>query len=78
LGKGSRFNKATNKVDVSSLYGGYVTSNYKWDLPKHQLVYTFAKFQNYNGGKKFEKDARSYVIRDYEIGLECNHSKHSN
>ena len=42
----------------------------KWDLPKHQFLYPFAKFQYYDGGKKYEKDARSYVVRDYEIGVE--------
>ena len=70
IGKGPRYNKVTNTVDVSHLEGGYVTLNYKWDLPKHHLLYPFAKFQYYNGGKKFEKDARSYVVRDYELGLE--------
>lgn len=70
IGKGPRYNKATNTVDVSDLEGGYVTLNYKWDLPKNQLLYPFAKFQYYDGGKKFEKDARSYTVRDYEIGLE--------
>lgn len=70
IGKGPRYNKITNSVDVSHLEGGYVTLNYKWDLPKNQLLYPFAKFQYYDGGKKFEKDARSYVVRDYELGLE--------
>lgn len=70
IGKGPRYDKVTNTVDVSSLEGGYVTLNYKWDLPKHQYLYPFAKFQYYDGGKKFEKDSRSYVVRDYEIGLE--------
>lgn len=70
IGKGPRYNKVTNTVDVSDLEGGYVTLNYKLDLPKHQLIYPFAKFQYYDGGKKFEKDARSYVVRDYELGLE--------
>jgi hypothetical protein len=27
----------------------------KWNLPKNQLLYPFAKFQYYDGGKKFEK-----------------------
>jgi hypothetical protein len=27
-------------------------------LPKDQKIYPFAKFQYYDGGKKFEKDAR--------------------
>lgn len=70
IGKGPRYNKVTNTVDESSLEGGYVTLNYKWDLPKGQMIYPFAKFQYYDGGKKFEKDARSYVVRDYELGLE--------
>lgn len=72
IGKGPRYDKVTNTVDVSSLEGGYVTLNYKWDLnlAKHHFLYPFAKFQYYDGGKKFEKDARSYIVRDYEIGLE--------
>ncbi|TDE06489.1 porin [Flavobacterium hiemivividum] len=70
IGKGPRYNKLTNSVEVSNLEGGYVTLNYKWDLSKNQLLYPFAKFQYYDGGKKFEKDARSYTVRDYELGLE--------
>ncbi len=70
IGKGPRYEKVTNSVKVSHLEGGYLTLNYKLDLPKHQYLYPFAKFQYYNGGKKFEKDARSYVVRDYELGVE--------
>jgi hypothetical protein len=70
IGRGPRYDKVTNTVQVSDLEGGYITLNYKWDLPKKQLLYPFAKFQYYDGGKKFEKDARSYVVRDYELGLE--------
>lgn len=72
IGKGPRYNSATNSVEVADLDGGYVTLNYKWDvnLAKHHFIYPFAKFQYYDGGKKFEKDARSYVVRDYELGIE--------
>lgn len=70
IGTGPRYNKVTNTVDEDDLEGGYVTLNYKWDLPKKQLLYPFAKFQYYDGGKKFEKDARSYTVRDYEFGVE--------
>jgi hypothetical protein len=70
IGKGPRYDKTTNSVQSDDLQGGYVTLNYKWDLPKHQYIYPFAKFQYYDGGKKFEKDARSYIVRDYEFGLE--------
>jgi hypothetical protein len=70
IGRGPQYDKITNTVKESHLEGGYVTLNYKWDLPKKQLLYPFAKFQYYDGGKKFEKDARSYLVRDYEMGLE--------
>ncbi|TPG38835.1 porin [Flavobacterium pectinovorum] len=69
IGKGPRYNTLTNTVDDTDLDGGYVLLNYKLDLKK-QHIYPFAKFQYYNGGKKYEKDARSYVVRDYEVGIE--------
>ncbi|PXY44804.1 porin [Flavobacterium hydrophilum] len=69
IGTGPRYNPTTNSVDVTDLNGGYVLLNYKWDLKK-QHIYPFAKFQYYDGGKKYEKDARSYVVRDYQIGVE--------
>lgn len=69
IGTGPRYNTLTKHVDVTDLNGGYILFNYKWDIKK-QHVYPFAKFQYYGGGKKYEKDARSYVVRDYEFGVE--------
>ncbi|OXA91674.1 porin [Flavobacterium hercynium] len=69
VGTGPRYNSVTNAIDETDLNGGYVMLNYKLDLKKQRL-YPFAKFQYYDGGKKYEKDARSYVVRDYEIGVE--------
>ncbi len=69
IGTGPRYNPATNRIDQTDLNGGYVLLNYKWDLKK-QRIYPFAKFQYYDGGKKYEKDSRSYVVRDYEFGVE--------
>jgi hypothetical protein len=69
IGRGPRYNTLTNTVDETDLDGGYVLLNYKLDLKK-QHIYPFAKFQYYDGGKKYEKDARSYVVRDYEVGIE--------
>jgi len=69
IGTGPRYNPTTNSIDVTDLNGGYVLLNYKLDIKK-QHIYPFAKFQYYDGGKKYEKDARSYVVRDYQIGVE--------
>jgi hypothetical protein len=30
----------------------------------------FIKYQYYNGGKKYEIDARKYIVEDIEIGME--------
>jgi hypothetical protein len=70
IGRGPKYDKLTNTVEESHLEGGYITLNYKWNLPEKQLLYPFAKFQYYDGGKKFEKDARRYKVREYEIGFE--------
>jgi hypothetical protein len=69
IGTGPRYNTVTKNIDVTDLNGGYVLLNYKWDIKK-QHIYPFAKFQYYDGGKKYEKDARSYVVRDYQLGVE--------
>ena len=71
IGKGPRYDKLTNSINTTAhLEGGYVTLNYKYDVSKDHVIFPFAKFQYYDGGKKFEKDARSYIVRDYEFGIE--------
>ncbi|MCP9747852.1 porin, partial [Lacihabitans sp. CS3-21] len=34
------------------------------------------KYQYYNGGKKFEIDARKYLVKDLEIGIEYQIKNH--
>jgi hypothetical protein len=69
VGKGPEFNKATNTIDEKSLHGGYITLNAKLPI-NEQLIYPFVKYQYYNGGKKHEIDARSYEVKELELGLE--------
>ena len=69
IGKGPEYDAATNSVEVKSLYGGYATFSYfinKWD----QKFIPFVRLQHYKGGKKHELDARSYNVKEMEIGLE--------
>ena len=35
-----------------------------------QILIPFVRYQYYEGGKKHEKDARSYKVNDLEIGAE--------
>ncbi|MBL7717376.1 MAG: hypothetical protein JNL72_00965 [Flavipsychrobacter sp.] len=69
IGRGPEFNTATDSIETRNLTGGYIMVNAM--LPwKKQLFFPFARAQYYNGGKKFELDARSYTVNEYEVGVE--------
>lgn len=74
IGKGPEFNKNTDSIEVTPLKGGYVTFSYFINVNKHTLI-PFVKYQYYDGGKKHEKDARSYEVKELEIGAEWQLNK---
>lgn len=69
IGRGPEFNKLTDSIETRNLAGGYVLLNYQLKL-KNQLLIPFAKYKYYDGGKKFEQDARSYHVNEVEFGIE--------
>lgn len=69
IGRGPEYNKATDSVEVQALTGGYITLNYMIRY-NSQLIYPFVRAHYYDGGKKHEKDARSYTVRELEVGIE--------
>lgn len=74
VGTGPEFNKTNLTIENTKLKGGYVQIMYKLDA-KDQVLFPFMKYQYYDGGKKHEKDARSYNVKDFEIGMEWQPSK---
>lgn len=69
FGKGPEFNKETDSIETKKLTGGYITFNYRIKT-KEQIIFPFLRMQYYSGGKKFELDARSYTVNEYELGVE--------
>jgi hypothetical protein len=69
IGRGPEYDRITNSVIESPLKGGYITASYKLDI-KGQTIIPFSRFQYYDGGKKHELDARSYEVKELEIGAE--------
>ena len=69
VGTGPEYNKNTNTIEQQNLKGGYATASYFIEL-KDQVLIPFARYQYYNGGKKHERDARSYNVKELEIGIE--------
>lgn len=74
IGKGPEFNPATDSIEVQNLTGGYIILNYKTHIKKHTIL-PFVRAQYYDGGKKHEKDARSYTVKELEMGVEWQPSK---
>lgn len=68
-GAGPEYNKQTDSIENQRLHGGYILLNYQARIKKH-FLYPFVRFQYYDGGKKHEKDARSYTVKEVEIGIE--------
>jgi hypothetical protein len=74
VGRGPEFNKETDSIELRDLHGGYVTFSYYQKIG-NQLLIPFSRVQYYQGGKKHEKDARSYDVKELEIGTEWQPNK---
>lgn len=74
IGKGPEFDKSTNSILTQNLHGGYILASYKMDFKGHTLI-PFSRFQYYDGGKKHELDARSYQVKELELGAEWQPNK---
>jgi hypothetical protein len=68
-GVGPEFDPLTGTIRRQSLQGGYVQAMYRTRV-RAQRVIPFVRYQSYDGGKKLELDARSYRVREMEIGVE--------
>lgn len=69
LGKGPRYNQFKDSVETGDVSGGYITLSYFIKIKKQHL-YPFVRYSSYNGSKKFELDARSYIVEEIEGGIE--------
>jgi hypothetical protein len=69
VGTGPQFNKVTDSVEQTNLRGGYILFNYQTKYKQHTFI-PFVRYQYYNGGKKLERDARAYLVREWELGVE--------
>jgi hypothetical protein len=69
VGKGPEYNPETNTVELRDLTGGYMMASYYLPIDE-QLLIPFVRYQYYEGGKKHERDARSYTVKEFEVGVE--------
>lgn len=69
IGRGPEFNPLTDSIETQKLKGGYITASYFLKL-QQQIIIPFVRYHYYDGGKKHELDARSYTVKELEIGTE--------
>jgi hypothetical protein len=69
VGRGPQYNTLTRTIEARNLRGGYAQTMYMKKF-KGQALTPFYRFQYYSGGKKQELDARRYLLRDHEFGME--------
>lgn len=72
-GNGPSYSPRINTIVNRNIRGGYAQPMYMFKV-KGQVLTPFYRFQYYSGGKKQELDARSYLVRDHDIGLEWQQS----
>ncbi|HEY0928343.1 MAG TPA: porin [Gemmatimonas sp.] len=69
VGRGPEYNPVSDSIETQALRGGFVTATYRVKKGGHTF-FPFTRWQVYDGGKKHERDARSYDVRDIEFGVE--------
>jgi hypothetical protein len=70
FGEGPTYIPGLNTVETGPLQGGYVQTMFRIaDLGGHVLI-PYARYQFYDGGKKAERDARAYRVRELAVGVE--------
>jgi hypothetical protein len=75
-GTGPEYNPATKFIDQKGLNGGYALLNYRQPFPRNVVVHPYLRFQYYSGGKKQELDARKYLVREGDLGIEFQLGKY--
>jgi hypothetical protein len=73
IGTGPRYNPALRRIELGGLQGGYAQVMFMKKAGSMFLI-PFTRYQYYSGGKKQELDARNYLVRDVEVGLEWQFS----
>lgn len=69
IGRGPEFNNITDSIELTPIQGGYVLLNYQARYKGH-IIHPFFRYTYYDGGKKHERDARSYEVQETEFGVE--------
>lgn len=72
-GQGPEYDPNSNTVKANRLKGGYAQVNYQL-LVSEQRFFPYVKYQEYQGGRKLDDNAKSYRMNEWEVGSEWQFS----
>jgi hypothetical protein len=74
-GTGPEYEPANKTIEQKQLNGGYALLNYRF-RPVHRIIFhPYSRLTYYDGGKKFEQDARKYRVIEGDLGVETQFGK---
>ncbi|HYF36461.1 MAG TPA: porin [Prosthecobacter sp.] len=68
-GRGPQLSDDLTTIGVESLSGGYVLANYRIKS-RHGVWHPFARYNHYDGGRKFGRNAPQDKVSEIDFGLE--------
>lgn len=74
-GTGPEYNPANKTIEQKALNGGYALLNYRARAFHGIIFHPYSRLTYYNGGKKFELDARKYRVIEGDLGVEMQFGK---
>jgi len=69
MGRGPELNPANRRIETEFLHGGYAQLNYR--IEKHHGDWMpFARWQYFDGGRKFASNAPHDEVNEFDVGVE--------
>ncbi|MCC7032547.1 MAG: porin [Acidobacteria bacterium] len=70
VGRGPELGDDLRTIDVRSLHGGYVQASYRRTGTALGVVFPFVRWNYYDGGRKFARNAPHLKVNEVDVGLE--------
>ena len=70
VGRGPQLGSDLTRIDDEFLHGGYVQISYRIEEPTLGVLFPFARWHYYDGGRKFARNAPASLVNEVDVGLE--------
>jgi hypothetical protein len=69
VGDGPELSENERRIDSEFLWGGYVQGYYRWES-RYGIVFPFVRWQYFDGGRKFARNAPHTTLNEWDFGVE--------